>query len=190
MCDGAARAAVSLLEDMAVGYERGCRATCPDPACGCVPANKGSYHADGCKFAAYLRFRPLPRPARPPRARTVQFFLDGGSLTLRPGLDRAPGRGRFSGPRPAGGMMVVWLGDGRRISVPLRWFPRLARGTAAELAKWELNARGSGIHWPLLDEDISVEGLLAGRRSGECRASVGRWRKWLAAGRAARRRKG
>jgi hypothetical protein len=76
-------------------------------------------------------------------------------------------------------MMVVWLSDGRRISVPLRWFPRLAHGTAAELAEWELNGRGSGIHWPLLDEDISVEGLLAGRRSGECRASVAKWRKRL-----------
>jgi hypothetical protein len=95
----------------------------------------------------------------------VQFFLGGG-------------RSRFSGPNPAGGMMVVWLADGRRISVPLRWFPRLAHGAAAELARWELIGRGRGIHWPLLDEDVSVEGLLTGRRSGECRASV---RRWLAA---------
>jgi len=177
MCDGAARAAVSLLEDIADDYESARYGTrpCPDPACD--PGDEDAEHTDDCKFAAYLRFRPLPRPARPARAKSVQFFLGGG-------------RGRLSGPRPAGGMMVVWLADGRRISVPLRWFPRLAHGAAAELAKWELIGRGGGIHWPLLDEDISVEGLLAGRRSGECRASVGRWRKWLAAGRAARRRKG
>jgi len=165
MCD-AAGAAVSLLEDIADDYGRA-RRPCPDPACGYTPAG-GSEHADGCKFAAYLRFRPLPRPQRPARAKSVQFLLGGG-------------RRRLDGPSPPGGMMVVRLADGRRISVPLRWFPRLAHGAAAELARWELIGRGSGIHWPLLDEDISVGGLLAGRRSGECGASVAKWRKWLAA---------
>lgn len=171
MCDGdAARLALGLLEDMADDWEHAGHPTCPDPACGCTPADGGSEHAGGCRFAAFLRFRPLPRPAPRPRAASVQFF----------GIEPIDGT-KPRGPRRRPGMMVVWLADGRRLSVPLRWFPRLAHGAEAELGRWELIARGTGIHWPLLDEDVSVEGLLAGRRSGECRASVGRWRKWLAA---------
>ena len=61
--------------------------------------------------------------------------------------------------------LVVHLVDGRRLSVPLVWFPRLLRATPEQRAKWELLGDGDGIHWPLIDEDLSVEGLLAGRRS-------------------------
>jgi hypothetical protein len=71
--------------------------------------------------------------------------------------------------------LVVDLADGRTITVPLAWFPRLAHGTAAERANWRLVGSGAGIHWPDLDEDISVESLLAGRRSGETQASLRRW---------------
>lgn len=71
--------------------------------------------------------------------------------------------------------LIVDLADGRTITVPLAWFPRLARGTAAERANWRLIGGGVGIHWPDLDEDISVESLLAGRRSGETQASLRRW---------------
>ena len=71
--------------------------------------------------------------------------------------------------------LVVDLADGRTITVPLAWFPRLAHGTPAERANWCLIGRGAGIHWPDLDEDISVESLLAGRRSGETQASLRRW---------------
>ena len=71
--------------------------------------------------------------------------------------------------------LVVDLADARTITVPLAWFPRLEHGTAAERANWRLIGRGVGIHWPDLDEDISVEGLLAGRRSGETQASLRRW---------------
>ena len=56
--------------------------------------------------------------------------------------------------------MTVELADGRRISVPLAWFPRLASASQAQLANYELMADGEGIHWPDLDEDLSVEGLL------------------------------
>ena len=56
--------------------------------------------------------------------------------------------------------MTVVLADGRRISVPLAWFPRLASASQAQLANYELMADGEGIHWPDLDEDLSVEGLL------------------------------
>ena len=71
--------------------------------------------------------------------------------------------------------LVVDLVDGRIISVPLGWYPRLAHGTPAERSRWRLIGDGEGIHWPDLDEDISVEGLLAGRRSGETQASLRRW---------------
>ena len=57
----------------------------------------------------------------------------------------------------------VALDDGRELSVPLAWFPRLLHGTPEQRQNWELIGRGEGIHWPDLDEDISVEGLLAGR---------------------------
>jgi hypothetical protein len=67
------------------------------------------------------------------------------------------------------------LSDGRALSVPLVWFPRLVHATEAERANWRLIGRGQGIHWPDLDEDISVEGLLAGRPSGESHASFKRW---------------
>ncbi len=71
--------------------------------------------------------------------------------------------------------LVVELADGRAIGVPLAWFPRLAHGTPTERSNWRLIASGEGIHWPELDEDISVESLLAGRRSGETQESLGRW---------------
>jgi hypothetical protein len=61
--------------------------------------------------------------------------------------------------------LIVHLLDGRRLSVPLVWFPRLPRATPEQRAKWELLGDGDGIHWPLIDEDLSVEPLLAGRRS-------------------------
>jgi hypothetical protein len=72
-------------------------------------------------------------------------------------------------------MLVVDLADGRSLSVPLEWYPRLAYGRPAEREKWRLIGRGDGIHWPELDEDISVEGLLAGHHSGESQRSLKRW---------------
>ena len=71
--------------------------------------------------------------------------------------------------------LVVDLVDGRSVSVPLAWYPRLVHATAEERAKWRLIGRGEGIHWDDLDEDISVEGLLAGRASGESQRSFDRW---------------
>jgi len=69
----------------------------------------------------------------------------------------------------------VDLVDGRTISVPLAWYPRLAHGSSAERGRWRFIGEGEGIHWPDLDEDISIEGLLAGRRSGETQSSLRRW---------------
>ncbi|MEO8275144.1 MAG: DUF2442 domain-containing protein [Thermoanaerobaculia bacterium] len=61
--------------------------------------------------------------------------------------------------------LAVELADGRRISAPLVWFPRLLAADAAERQNWELLGDGEGIHWPSIDEDLSVAGLLAGARS-------------------------
>lgn len=71
--------------------------------------------------------------------------------------------------------MCVFLDDGRTISIPLAWYPRLHHGTQAERLHFELIGDGEGIHWPELDEDIRVDGLLAGRRSAESASSLARW---------------
>jgi Protein of unknown function (DUF2442) len=71
--------------------------------------------------------------------------------------------------------LIVHLADGRTITVPLAWFPRLLHGAETERANFRLIGNGSGIHWPDLDEDISVASLLAGRRSGETQESLRRW---------------
>jgi hypothetical protein len=71
--------------------------------------------------------------------------------------------------------LSVDLTDGRTIAVPLAWFPRLLHATAAERNNWRFIAKGEGIHWTDLDEDISVDGLLLGRQSGESNASLEKW---------------
>jgi Protein of unknown function (DUF2442) len=74
-----------------------------------------------------------------------------------------------------GDEIAVELSDGRSISAPLAWYPRLLRGTAEERSNWRLIGGGVGIHWPALDEDISVGNLLAGQASGESQQSLKRW---------------
>ena len=71
--------------------------------------------------------------------------------------------------------IVVDLVDGRRMSVPLAWYPRLLYGTVAERQNYRLLGDGYAIEWPDLDEHIGVEGLLAGRAGGENRNSLERW---------------
>jgi len=71
----------------------------------------------------------------------------------------------------------VELSDGRSIAAPLGWYPRLVHATATERGNWKLIGKGEGIHWPDLDEDISVEGLLAGKPSGESQTSFANWLK-------------
>lgn len=71
--------------------------------------------------------------------------------------------------------LSVDLSDGRTITVPLVWYPRLLNGTPAERSNWRLIGRGEGIHWPDLDEDISVKGLIAGKPSGESQRSFKKW---------------
>ena len=71
--------------------------------------------------------------------------------------------------------LVVDLSDGRTIAVPLEWFPRLLHATPEERNNWRFIGRGHGIHWEEIDEDISVEGLVAGRPSGESQRSFKKW---------------
>jgi hypothetical protein len=71
--------------------------------------------------------------------------------------------------------LTLDLADGRRIVVPLAWYPRLLDATAAERNHWRLLGDGYAVEWPDLDEHIGVEGLLAGRLSGESRQSLERW---------------
>ncbi len=73
--------------------------------------------------------------------------------------------------------LSVELADGRTITVPLEWYPRLAHATAKERKECRLIAGGQGIHWPAIDEDISVANLLAGQPSAETQSSL---KKWLA----------
>lgn len=71
--------------------------------------------------------------------------------------------------------LTFHLADGRAVSVPLAWFPRLLNGSPLERSRWELIGDGEGVHWPELDEDISVEGVLEGRPSAESPQSLERW---------------
>ena len=83
--------------------------------------------------------------------------------------------------------LTVDLDDARTISVPLVWYPRLSYATPQERDNWEISGSGYGIHWPDLDEDISVKGLLIGSPSGESQKSL---QKWLDSREAQRKRKG
>lgn len=74
--------------------------------------------------------------------------------------------------------LIVDLTDGRTIAAPLAWYPRLWHGKPEERANFEIIGDGAYIHWPDLDEDLSVAGILAGRRSGESLDSL---QQWLAA---------
>ncbi len=71
--------------------------------------------------------------------------------------------------------LTVDLMDGRTITVPLAWYPRLWHGTPEERSDFEIIGDGTLIHWPGLDEDLSISGILAGRRSGESPQSLKRW---------------
>ena len=71
--------------------------------------------------------------------------------------------------------LTVDLADGRTISVPIDWYPRLTNGTPDEQRNWRLIGRGAGIHWPDLDEDVSLDNLLLGQPSGESQQSLQRW---------------
>lgn len=80
--------------------------------------------------------------------------------------------------------LILELSDGRTLSVPISWYPRLEHATPTERSNWTLVGGGSGIHWESLDEDISVQALIAGKASSESQMSL---KKWLATRPATRR---
>lgn len=82
---------------------------------------------------------------------------------------------RAVGVEIADGALTAILADGRSIVAPLAWFPRLLHAAPDERRNWRLIGDGLGVHWPDLDEDVSVEGLLAGRPSREGAQSLQRW---------------
>ena len=71
--------------------------------------------------------------------------------------------------------LTVDLTDGRTLSVPLAWYPRLVHGSSVERNNYRWIGDGAGIHWPDLDEDLSVQGLVLGKPSGESQRSFQRW---------------
>jgi len=73
--------------------------------------------------------------------------------------------------------LSVDMEDGRTVSVPIGWYPRLAHGTPKERANFQISGAGFGLHWPDLDEDIGIEGLLLGKRSTESPESFEKWLK-------------
>ncbi len=85
---------------------------------------------------------------------------------------RAP---RASSVAITGDSLIVDLVDGRTVTAPLAWYPRLVHGTPEERLDFRLVGEGAGIHWPRLDEDVSVEGILAGLPSGESHRSLQGW---------------
>jgi hypothetical protein len=74
--------------------------------------------------------------------------------------------------------LTVSLSDGRVVRVPLSWYPRLSNALPQHRASWQFIGGGHGIHWPELDEDISVENVLLGQPSGEGVRSFARWKEW------------
>lgn len=100
------------------------------------------------------------------------------SASLNPAGTHAP----YAALRPAHCRSAVTedelserLDDGRTIVTPLAWYPRLLHATVAERSRFEIIGRGQGLHWPDVDEDLSVEGMLAGRTSPGAAASLARW---------------
>ena len=71
--------------------------------------------------------------------------------------------------------LSVDMEDGRTVSIPISWFPRLAHGNAEERSNVQISGAGYGLHWPDLDEDIGIEGLLLGKRSTESPPSFEKW---------------
>ena len=71
--------------------------------------------------------------------------------------------------------LSVDLADGRTVSVPLAWYPRLLHSSAKDRQHWRLIGAGTGIHWPDIEEDVSIEGLILGRPSQEAQSSFSRW---------------
>lgn len=82
---------------------------------------------------------------------------------------------RVTGVSVTDDTLSVDLEDGRTVSVPIGWCPRLAHGTSVERANVQIAGAGFGLYWPDLDEDIGIEGILLGKRSSESPQSFEKW---------------
>ena len=112
------------------------------------------------------------RPAKEVLPGTLLARLKARGPQKAPTKERG---GRAAKVRVSASKLLIALTAGRTVTVPLQWYPRLVHGTASQRRSWRLIGRGAGIHWPALDEDISVDDLLAGRPSDESKASLQRW---------------
>ncbi|MYC21125.1 MAG: DUF2442 domain-containing protein [Caldilineaceae bacterium SB0662_bin_25] len=100
------------------------------------------------------------------------IFADALGLRVEAIETEAP---RVTGVEISSGRVTAHLIDGRMISAPLIWYPRLAHATPDERNGWELRGGGQRVHWPDLDEEISIEGMLAGQPVGENRRLFSDW---------------
>lgn len=125
--------------------------------------------ATGTASESYERFTSVAALDEPWVSRPPPFgcLMSSSAIDLRPVIAQ--------GVTITDDALTVDLADGRTISVPLAWYPRLLHGTPTERTNWRFIGQGEGIHWPDLDEDISIDGLLAGRSSGESQSSLQRW---------------
>jgi hypothetical protein len=98
--------------------------------------------------------------------------MDTSENDVREGVVRAPQVLTASVSESA---IAVELEDGRSLAVPLAWYPRLMNATESERTTFRIIGRGDGLHWPELDEDVSVAGMLAGHHSMESPQSLERW---------------
>ena len=125
----------------------------------------------GCRRAADYG-APSWRALKALFASTVTLFPEHGMTSSAHELPSPPLATEVSVTEET---LVVELLDGRTLTVPIGWFPRLRHGTHEDRAAWRMIGRGEGIHWETLDEDISVDGLVAGRGSAESQVSLKRW---------------
>lgn len=92
-----------------------------------------------------------------------------------PSAGAMPGLARVLEVRVTDDTLSVDLEDGRTVSVPIGWYPRLAHAAPAERLNFQLSGGGYAVHWPDLDEDVGLEGMLLGKKSTESPASFERW---------------
>lgn len=135
------------------------------------------------EFIAWLREKYASAPNRIDEWETCSYeigelpalreiFADALGLRVEAIETEVP---RVTGVKIGAGRVTAHLIDGRMISAPLIWYPRLAHATQEERNGWELRDGGQRIHWPELDEEISIEGMLTGYPVGEKRRSFGEW---------------
>jgi PHD/YefM family antitoxin component YafN of YafNO toxin-antitoxin module len=106
--------------------------------------------------------------------KSIEDARNGKTIEMHDGTDRNDGV-VVTDVKVDAHDLILTLSDARRLTIPLDWYPRLIHATSEERSNWNLLGGGYAVEWPDLDEHIGIEGLLAGRRSGESDASLSRW---------------